>query len=147
MKVKFSLVDEALDTRVFPDDDLEYPAKLVCFFRLTSGEGDDRATDPTFSVLAHCAEWQRLSSETYKRKTLLTRSWNYQVTNTQEPRPKYTVLGTVEEPDIVGQIFGIEENPGFYETYPTYESRRFIVLSDMRTDWPQVFMSGDFVVN
>jgi hypothetical protein len=52
-------------------------------------------------------------------------------------------VGTVEDPDIVGQIFAIEENPGFFETYPTYESRRFIVLSDMRQHWPHVFMGGE----
>jgi hypothetical protein len=134
-------LDKDLDTTIYPDDDMKYPAKLVCFFRLISQEGEDaEELDTNFSVLAHCAEWQLLSSETYKRKTLLTRSWNYEVTNTLERKPKYTVVGTLETPDVVRQIFAIEENPGFHDRYPTVESRRFIVLSDMREEWPNVFI-------
>jgi hypothetical protein len=141
VKVKFDLMEDGLDTTIYPDDNLEYPAKLVCFFRLINAD-EVNDMDHTFSVLAHCAAWQMLSSTIYKRKTLLTRSWCFEVTPTLERKPKYAVVGTVEHPDIVGQIFAIEESPGFHESYPTEASRRFIVLSDMRKEWPRVFMTG-----
>ena len=114
-----------------------YPAKLVCFYRIC----DELNTQP-FSVLAHCAAFQPLLSPIYKRKTLLTRSWYYKVTTTQGPKPVYTVVGTVTEPDVIGHIFAIEETPGFQETYQTLESKRFIVISDMRKEWPNIFIQN-----
>ena len=46
----------------------------------------------------------------------------------------YQTVGSIKGEDIhaTGHIFAIEEIPGFYERYPTEETRRFTVLSDMK---------------
>ena len=121
IQVQFRDDEIALDNTIFPDDNMMYPAKLACFYRIC----DELNTQP-FSVLAHCAAFQPLLSPIYKRKTLLTRSWYYKVTTTQDPKPVYTVVGTVTERDVIGHIFAIEETPGFQETYRTSISKRFI---------------------
>jgi hypothetical protein len=143
VKVNFQLNHNRLDTTIYPDNDMQYPAKLVCFYRLIRRD-EHVVADPDYSVLAHCAAFQSLSSSVYKRKTLLTRSWKYKATSTNIQRPVYTVVGTVKEPDIGGQIFAMEENLGFNESYSSSVHRSweqcFIVLSDMRKDWPNVFM-------
>jgi hypothetical protein len=137
--VHFELHTEP-DYRVFVDDNNQYPAKLVAFFRLLPiAVGDETE----FQVLAHCGGFQRLNSEIYSRRTLLVRSWLYDVTEGRNPRPYYQQVGSVRSNICVkDHIFAIEENPGFHERYPTDVSRRILVISDMRKEWPRVFMEG-----
>jgi hypothetical protein len=139
--VKFRTMDAPLSPLFYPQDGMKYPAKLVCFFRLLPPDDDGPnpsvLADGDFYVLAHCAAFQQLDSAVYDRKTLLTRSWLYEVTASKQP--SYTIVGTVKEPDIVGHVFGFEEKPGFHKRYISEEHKRFIVLSDMRKEWPLVF--------
>jgi hypothetical protein len=90
VKVKYDAFEGTQLSPLFhPDDNLEHPAKLVAIFRQIP------TTDiaPSFeviapddcSVLAHCADYQLLTSEVYDQKTLLTRSWLYEVTRTKIP--------------------------------------------------------------
>jgi hypothetical protein len=121
------------DYSVFVNDYNQYPAKIVAFFR--------RLPDNEFTVLAHCAEFQRLNSDVYSRQTLLTRSWLYEVTGGVNPRPRYNTIGTVKQNiQIKGHVLAVEEQPGFHERYPTDTERRFIVVADMRREWPSTFM-------
>jgi hypothetical protein len=113
------------DYWVFVNDNQRYPAKLVAFYRLLP--------ETEFHVLAHCGEYQKIDSVIYSQRTPLARCWLYEVTRGQNPRPIYQVVGGVHNNiHVKGQIFAIEENPGFHERYPTEEDKRFIVLSDMR---------------
>jgi hypothetical protein len=143
VKVEFDILEERpLDPLQFPDDELKYPAKLVAFFRQVPTP-DIEPSLPVLAaedyfVLAHCADFQMFTSDVYDRKTLLTRSWLYEVTASN--KPLYTRVGTVKDPNLVGHVFGLEEKPGFHEEYETEEKRRFIVLSDMRKEWPKVFV-------
>ena len=126
-------MDTPPDYDVFVDDHNRYPAKLVSFYRLIP--------ETEWQVLAHCAEFQKLDSEVFARRTLLTRSWLYEVTLGNNPKPEYTTVGTVlDNNHVKGHIFSIEERPGFHERYPEEVDRRFIVLSDMRKVWPSMFM-------
>jgi hypothetical protein len=121
------------NSEVFVNDKDTYPAKLVAFYR--------RLPETTFHVLAHCGDYQELSSDVYRRRSLLTRSWLYEVKAGNNPLPRYRTLGSVcNNTYVKGHIFAIEENPGFHERYPTEEARRFIVVSDMRKVWPRIFM-------
>jgi hypothetical protein len=121
------------DYSVFVNDYNQYPAKIAAFFR--------RLPDTEFTVLAHCAEFQRLNSDVYARRTLLTRSWLYEVTDGVNPRPRYNTIGTVKQNiQIKGHILAVEEQPGFHNRYPTETERRFIVVGDMRREWPSTFM-------
>jgi hypothetical protein len=127
-----------------PDDNLEHPAKLVAIFHQIpttdiAPSFEVTAPDDHF-VLAHCADYQLLSSEVYDQKTLLTRSWLYEATRTK--KAKYSNVGTVKHPSLVGHVVGVEEMPGFHAEYDSEEKRRFITVSDMRTDWPNVFVRG-----
>jgi hypothetical protein len=97
------------------------------------------APDDCF-VLAHCADCQLLTSEVCNRKTLLTGSWLCEVTATK--KPKCSKVGTVKHPDLVGHVFGVEEMPGFHAECDREEKRRFIAVSDVRTDWPNAFIQG-----
>jgi hypothetical protein len=138
VKVKFNEFDPPLSSLFYPQDNLVYPAKLVGFFRLLTPEDNpDLAADDYF-VLAHCAEFQELGSEVYDRRTLLTRSWLYEATPSN--KPKYSIAGSVKVPDLKGHVYAFDERPGYHETYRTEEDKRFIVLSDMRKDWPNVFV-------
>ena len=143
VKVRFQ-VDDMENPNLYPDDNSVYPAKIVCFYRQTAGDNFDPEGEEQrqHSVLAHCAAFHDLGSSVYGRKTLLTRSWLYDLDGTAACRPKYTVVGTVETPDVIEHVFGIEENPGFFEHYRTEVSRRFIVVSDMRKDWPRIHTKG-----
>jgi hypothetical protein len=85
-----------------------------------------------------------MDSVIHSRRTLLARSWLYEVTRGQNPRPTYQVVGSIRNNiHVKGHIFAIEENPGFHERYPREEDKRFIVLSDMRKVWPDVFIRGE----
>jgi hypothetical protein len=124
------------DYRVFVNDNQQYPAKLVAFFRLLP--------ETEFHVLAHCGQYQKRDSVIYSRRSLLTRSWLYEVTAGQNPRPLYQVVGSLRDNiHVKGHIFAIEENPGFHDRYSREEDKRFMVLSDMRKVWPRVFMRGE----
>jgi hypothetical protein len=121
------------NSEVFVNDKDTYPAKLVAFYR--------RLPETTFHVLAHCGDYQELSSDVYRRRSLLTRSWLYEVKAGNNPLPRYRTLGLAcNNTYVKGHIFAIEENPGFHERYPTEEVRRFIFVSDMRKVWPRIFM-------
>ena len=130
------------------DDNNHYPAKILGFFRLLPpgglegrvGLGDARA-EIEFSVLVHSVSFQLRNSPLHLRRTLLTRSWLYEVEEGRRPRPSYRVAGTTRSNVVVGEhIFGVEEVPGLHDRYTSEEQRRFIVLSDMRKVWPQVFV-------
>ena len=121
------------DYQVFVNDHQKYPAKLVAFYR--------RLPETEFNVLAHCGGFQKLDSDVYSRRSLLTRSWLYEVTVGRNPQPAYQTVGTIKtNVHVRGHIFAMEEVPGFHERYPQEEDRRFIVLSDMRRIWPRIFM-------
>jgi hypothetical protein len=123
------------DYRVFVDDNQKYPAKLVAFYRLLP--------ETEFHVLAHCGEYQKKDSVIYSRRSSLVRSWLYEVTGGQNPRPLYQVVGSLRDNvHVKGHIFAIEENPGFHERYQREEDKRFMVVSDMRKVWPSVFIKG-----
>jgi hypothetical protein len=122
------------DYRVFVNDNNQYPAKLVSFYRLLP--------ETEYHVLAHCGGFQKLDSVIYSRRTRLVRSWLYEVTAGHNPRPLYQVVGSIKNNiHVKGHIFAIEENPGFHERYPTEKDKRFMVLSDMRKVWPSVFIN------
>jgi hypothetical protein len=132
VNVDFQLA-ELPDYDVYVDDHTRYPAKLVAFYRLVH--------DTEFEVLAHCAEFQELASDIYSRRTLLTRSWLYEVTPGLNPQPLYRTVGSIRDDiHVKGHVFAVEEIPGFHERYPSEHTRRFIVLSDMRKVWPGIFM-------
>jgi hypothetical protein len=100
------------------------------------------AKKPDCFVLAHCADFQMTTTEVYDRKTLLTRSWLYEVV-TASKTSMHRIVGTAKHPDLVGHVFGLEETPGFHAEHDSEEKRRFIALSDMRRrDWPNVFVWG-----
>jgi hypothetical protein len=137
--VEFQL-DNAPDYETYVNDNNRFPAKLIGFYRLLSKEGEDESE---FQVLAHCVAFQRLDSEIYKKRSLLVRSWTYEVTRGQHPRPVYHIAGSVKSNiAIIGHIFAVEENPGFHERYRTESDKRLLVVSDMRKVWPQLFISG-----
>ncbi len=94
-------------------------------------------------MIAQCADFQKLDSEACNRKTLLTRSWLHEGTVSNKPR--CASVGTAKGCDLVGHVFAIEERPGFHAVYDNEEERRIIVLSDMRRDWPNVFVHGNVV--
>jgi hypothetical protein len=130
----------------YVDDNHMYPAKLLGFFRNVTdvdqstlgGAGID------FSVLVHCGAYQTKDSAIYARRTLLTRSWLYEMkTPGTNPQPNYMVAGTTRTNIVLQKhIFGMEEIPGLHQRYDTQTMKRFVVLSDMRTDWPQIFIDG-----
>jgi hypothetical protein len=123
------------DYRVFVNDNQQYPAKLVAFYRLLP--------ETEFHVLAHCGAYQKKDSVIYSRRTSLVRSWLYEVTGGLNPRPLYQVVGSLRDNiHVKGHIFAVEENPGFHQRYPTEKDKRFMVLSDMRKAWPLVFIRG-----
>ncbi len=134
----------------YVDDKHMYPAKILGFFRrLPPGWMDrsivtfDEDADLDFSVLVHSASFQRRHSEVHERRTLLTRTWLYEVKQGLTPPPAYSVAGTTRSNVVLGEhIFAVEEQPGFHDRYATEEERRFIVLSDMRQVWPHVFING-----
>jgi hypothetical protein len=138
-----------LDTTHVNDNHM-YPAKILGFFRKLPQEGlvglattarEDRNLD--FSVLVHSATYQQRNSSIHRKRTLLTRSWLYEVKQGRSPQPDYRVAGTTRSNFVLGEhIFGVEELPGLHERYETEEHRRFIVLSDMRKVWPRVFIHG-----
>jgi hypothetical protein len=133
------------DPELYVDDNNLYPAKLLGFYRLVTNRPiiGDSLEDNDFSVLAHCGGYQHLNSEIYNRRSILVRPWLYEVSGGNNPRPDYQVAGTVKtHVNVKYHIFAVEETPGFQERYSDDESRRFLVLSDMRTEWPRVFMSG-----
>lgn len=108
---------------------------------LESNAAVDQARD--FSVLVHSASYQQRNSPIHRKRTLLTRSWLYEVKQGRNPQPEYRVAGTTRSNFVLGEhIFGVEEMPGLHDRYLTEEHRRFIVLSDMRKVWPRVFMRG-----
>jgi hypothetical protein len=118
-----------------PDDNLEHPAKLVAIFRQIpttdiAASFEATAPDDCF-VLAHCADCQL---------SMLTRSWLCEVTRTK--KLKHSNIGTVKHPYLVGHVFGVEEMPGFHAECDSEEKRQFITVSDVRTDWPNVFVQG-----
>jgi NACalpha-BTF3-like transcription factor len=120
------------DYRVLVNDHQRFPAKLVAFYRVLP--------DTEYQVLAHCAEFQTRTSNVYSRRTLLTRSWLYEVAAGQ--RPLYRNVGGVRNNvHVDGHLFAIEEIPGFHGHYPTDKERRFVVLSDMRKVWPSFFIN------
>ena len=130
------------------NDNNTYPSKILGFFRkLQNGLGGWASTaeaeqDLDFSVLVHAGAFQKCNSPVHSRRTLLTRSWLYEVERGLNPKPVYRVAGTtVSNVVLLDHIFGVEELPGLHERYGTEEQRRFIVLSDMRKVWPHVFMS------
>jgi hypothetical protein len=149
VRVKFTNEedDRGVNPLFYPDDGFEYPAKLVGIFRQLPTAGitpnlPELSSDDYF-VIAQCADFQEWDSDVYNRKTLLTRSWLYEMTASNKPR--YTSVGTVKGRDLVGHVFAIEERPGFHAVYDNEEERRIIVLSDMRRDWPNVFVHGNVV--
>jgi hypothetical protein len=92
-------------------------------------------------VLAHCGGFQEKVSDVCLCKTLLTRSWLYEVTQGANPQPAYQMVGYVKDNvHVKGQLFAVEEIPGFHERHPKEEDRRFIVLSEMRKAWPSFFI-------
>jgi hypothetical protein len=129
----------------YVDDNHTYPAKLLGFFRNVS---DDESTLGSpgldFSVLVHCGAYQRTDSAVYARKTLLTRSWLYEMKSQgANPCPCYMVAGTTRTNVVLkGHTFGMDEIPGLHQRYETETHKRFVVLSDMRKDWPQLFIDG-----
>jgi hypothetical protein len=131
--VKFELeTTQPPNHRVWVNDNQRYPAKLVAFYRVLP--------DTEFQVLAHCGEFQARASNVFSRRTLLTRSWLYEVAAGQ--RPIYRKVGGVQnEVHVEGHLFAIEEVPGFHGRYRTEEDRRFVVLSDMRKVWPGLFIN------
>ena len=130
-----------------PDDGFEHPAKLVGFFRQPPTAGITpnlpALSSDDYFVIAQCADFQMLDSEVHNRKTLLTRSWLCEVTASNKPR--CTNVGTVKGCDLAGHVFAMEETPGFHAVCDNEEERRTIVLSDMRRDWPNVFVHGNDV--
>ena len=140
VKIEFEL-DDPLDCQIYVNDNLQYPAKLLAFFCLLSEDGE---VDTEFEVLSHCSEFQRIDSDVYRRKSLLQRSWLFEVTPGQIPRPRYQITGSVKSHVCVKEhIFAIEETPGFHGRYTTEAEKRFMVLSNMRTIWPQIFIKGN----
>jgi hypothetical protein len=118
--------------RVWVNDHQRYPAKLVAFYRILP--------DTEYQVLGHCGEFQKRASNVYSRRTILTRSWLYEVTAGQ--RPLYRNVGGVQHNvHVNGHLFAVEEIPGFHQHYPTEEERRFMVMSDMRKVWPSLFIN------
>ena len=115
--------------------------KLVAFYRQVS----DNPVDTTeFQILAHCAAFQRLDSEIYQRRSLLQRSWLFEDTGGPRPRPVYRTAGSVKTQIFLkGHIFAVEENPGFHPHYSTEAEKQLMVLSNMRTEWPHIFILGD----
>ena len=145
----FSMVrfDHAPLDRTHVDDNNTYPAKIIGFFRLLPDRTDPLAEvddqDSDFSVLVHSGAFQKRNSPIHQIRTLLTRSWLYEVQGGLHPLPAYRVAGTLKSNFVLGEhILGVEEVPGFHERYHTEEHRRFIVLSDMRKHWPRVFING-----
>jgi hypothetical protein len=122
------------------DDHNLCPAKMLGFFRLLPGPVDD---DFDFSVLVHGGAHQVRDSPICKRRTLLTRSWLYEVAERGIPRPTYVVAGGTKSNIVLGKhTFAVEEKPGFHLSYDREEHKRFIVLSDMRQEWPHLFING-----
>jgi hypothetical protein len=139
VEVQFDL-EGAIDYNVTVDDHSRYPAKLLGFYRLISDPGE---VDTEFLVLAHCVQYQTLESEIYNARSHLVRPWLYEVKAGINPPPMYRTIGSVRTDVMVKQhIFGVEEIPGFHPRYPTDLDKRLLVLSDMRTEWPNVFMSN-----
>ena len=140
---------EALDDS-HVDERNKYPAKIIGFFRLLPEEWTHELIAPAggvqeldLSVLVHSVAFQKRDSPIYERRTMLTRSWLYEVQGGVNPMPTYRVAGTTKSNVVLGgHIFGIEEIPGFHERYENEEHRRFIILSDMRKQWPHVFIKG-----
>jgi hypothetical protein len=136
--VEFQL-DQDLDYQSFVDDNNWYPAKMIGFYRLLPNVDEDASE---FEVLSHCVQYQRLDSEIYSRRSLLQRSWLYEVTGGRSPRPLYRTAGSVKSNICVrGHIFAIEENPGFHKRYHSEEDKRILVISDARKEWPHIFIS------
>jgi hypothetical protein len=137
--VEFQL-DEDLDYRSFVNENNQYPAKLLGFYRILPNAAGEESSQ--FHVLAHCVQYQRIDSEIYSRRSLLQRSWLYEVTAGINPRPIYRTLGSVKSDICVrGHIFAIEENPGFHERYHSEEDKRILCISDARKEWPHIFIS------
>ena len=137
--VEFQL-EEDLDCHIFDNDNNQFPAKLLGFYRLTTMEGEE---ENEFFVLAHCVQYQTLDSEIYSRRSMLQRSWLYEVTSGRTPRPSYRTAGSVKSNICVkGHIFAIEENPGFHERCNGDVDIQILVLSDARKDWPLVFIDS-----
>jgi hypothetical protein len=130
------IIDKLPDYQVFVNDNKQYPEKLVALYRLLP--------ETKFHILAHCGEYQKMDSVIYSRRSLLVRSWLYEVTRGQNPRPLYQVVGSIRNNiHVKRHIFAIEENPGFHKRYPREEDKRFMVLSDMQKVWPSFFIGGE----
>ena len=133
VNVEFELENQP-DYELYVNDKQTYPAKLVVFFRLLP--------DPEFQVLAHCGEFQAIASTVHTRRSLLTRCWLHEVTAGRNPLPLHRTVGYVKDNiHVKGHVKAVEETPGFLDRYPTDESRRFIVPSDMRKVWPSLFIA------
>jgi hypothetical protein len=136
--VEFQL-DQDLYYQSIVDDNNRYPAKLIGFYCLLPNANEDA---PEFDVLSHCVQYQRLDSKIYSRRSLLQRSWLYEVIGGRGPRPLYRTAGSVKSNIYVrGHIFAIKENPGFHKRYHSEEDKRILVLSDARKECPRIFIS------
>ncbi len=144
--VKFNVANNHAS---FVSDGDCYPAKLVSFYRafpedkssVAEDDASEEADGMGYFVLAHCGAYQLLNSEIYSRRSLLSRHWLFEL-KTPSRRPEFQ---TITPASILRHIFGISESPGFPLVYARGEAvHRFQVLSDMRQDWPLVFM-GDSV--
>lgn len=109
------------------DDKNEHPAKILGFYRPVAVASDEHVQD--FSVLVHSGGFQKRDSPTHGRRTLLTRSWLFEVEgHGQNPLPDYMEAGTTKSNFVLGKhTFAVEEMPGLDERYGTKEQGPFIV--------------------
>ena len=81
------------------------------------------------------------------RRSILQRSWLYEVAGGHSPRPLYQTAGSVKSNKCVrGHMFGIEENPGFHKRYHSAEDNIILVICDARKEWPHIFISDPMSV-
>jgi hypothetical protein len=129
-----------LDPLQFPDDELKYQAKLCSI--LPSGahtrhwakftSGCRRLLRP-----GACADFQMFTSDAYDRKTLPTRSWLY---SGKHQTNLYTEGGYSGDPNLRwSHVFGLEEAGVSWGIW-NRKKEKFIVLPDMRKEWPKVFV-------